>query len=161
MSSEATADADAPITRAEYEELLGRIDSLENTGRTTLPILGAVIAGLVMGLLGYIAYAQGKFDETSKRTDAIAISGTPLADLLKKGDHCFDTSAEAVAAQVRILDAAALDGVDTRLSRLIAEHDRPPSMISSGGRLAIDPSISKVENRDGRVCFTLTYGFGQ
>ncbi|WP_016889541.1 hypothetical protein [Mycobacteroides abscessus] len=161
MNRDTESEADVPITRAEHEKLLGRIASLENTHRITSSILGAVIAGLALGLLGYIGYAQGKFDETAKKTDAISVSNIPTSDLLKKGDRCFDTSVEAVAAQVRILDAAAVDGVNTRLSRWIAERDRPYSMIPPEGPLAMDPSISKVENRDGRVCFTLTYGFGQ
>ncbi|SHT26562.1 Uncharacterised protein [Mycobacteroides abscessus subsp. abscessus] len=157
MSNEA-GDEMATISKEELKELIDRIDQLESTHRNTSSILGMIAAGLFMGLLFYIAYAQGQFDETTKKTDPISISELSTSDLLKKGEHCFDSSMEAVAAQVRILEAADLDRVDTRLSRLIDQHDKQPSMIPPEGRLAINPTISKVENRDGRVCFTVTHG---
>lgn len=157
MSNEAD-DEMVTISKGKLEELADRIDQLERTHRNTSSILGMIAAGLFMGLLFYIAYAQGQFDETTKKTDPISVSDSSTSDLLRKGEHCFDTSIEAVAAQVRILEATDLDRVDSRLSRLIDQHDQQPSMIPPEGRLAINPTISKVENRDGRVCFSVSYG---
>lgn len=147
------------VSRPEFEQLANQVAKNDRDNFRLQLIFFAVPIILIIGLMLYAMNLEDRINDLTARRDDVSSSYQPLQNLLDAGPHCYESGAEAIAAQTRIFTAIDLeylrDGVETRF-----DHRLNPGVGGSidSVYMPVLPDVSKTSrNEDGKTCFTVTW----
>lgn len=158
--SEVTGTGDVePVTRAEFNELIADVAKNKRDDMWSQAIILLVLFAMIVALTIAAVNLEEKVKTLAAQRDEVSSSYEPLLSILDAGPHCYDSGAEAVAAQTRIFNAIDLellrDGIETRI-----DHRLNPGVGGSfdSPYMPVVPNVSKTSRDDrGKTCFTVSW----
>lgn len=149
---------DGTIADSEYEKLNAKIDASAKDDRNAMFGLLILLFVLYMGVMIGGINLDRQVDDLSKKMDEVSLSYEPLLNLLDGGPHCYDTGAEARAAQLRIFIAIDNSQLENRVDDKIDNLNKPYSMVPEMPYTPPRPEVSKTaRNMQGKMCFNVSW----
>ncbi|MBF9328499.1 hypothetical protein [Mycobacteroides chelonae] len=156
-----TDEPEAPdtVTRSEFNSLAAEV--AKNNWDGIKAMIAVIVVGfaLIIALVIHSMNLETKIDDIAAQRDEVSSSYEPLLYLLDTGPHCYDSGAEAIAAQTRIFTAIDLEYLRNQTAERLDKRLNP----GVGGSIdspymPVLPEVSKNSRDDrGKTCFTVSW----
>lgn len=153
------APAPDTVARSEFDNLAAEV--AKNNGDGIKAMVAVIVIGfaMIIVLIIHSMNLETKIDDIAAQRDKVSSSYEPLLNLLDGGPHCYDSGAEAIAAQTRIFTAIDLEYLRDQTAERLDKRLNPGVGGSIGmPYMPVLPEVSKTSRDDrGKTCFTVSW----